>query len=333
MRLSHFLAPALLVAGALAAAPTAKADSTNQQQVVLTVGKESLTIGDIEQRLNSVPAFQLRTFGKTPAEVRKAFVQRVIVPEMLHEQEAAREHLERVPEVRDRVVQVLRDAMDRAIEADVAKHQPATDADVKAYYDAHKSKYNSPRRLRIWRILVASKAEAAKILKEVQGPHSVEHWVALCGNSSLDKATALRNGDLGFVGPDGSTERPRVHVDPALFSAASKVKDGALVPEPVHEGSKWAVVWRRGSLAATHRKLADVDRGIRRVLFRKRVIQATKDLIAQLRTEHLRDVNAGLLDYLNIDDSADITAKKRPGMLPRGPAAPPPRTRTSATPF
>jgi peptidyl-prolyl cis-trans isomerase C len=332
MRLSRFVAGAGLAAVTLAVVPPpAQADGADQQ-VVLTVGEESLTVADVEQRLNAVPAFQLRTFGKTPDEVRKAFVKRVLVPELLHEQEAEREHLDRAPEVRARVSGVLQDAMHRALKVEVARSAPVSDADVKAYFEAHKKKYNSPERLRLWRILVKSKADAEKILGEVRAPGGLEHWITLCGTSSLDKATALRNGDLGFVAPDGSTDKPRVKVDAALFAAADKVKDGAFVTEPVREGSNWAVVWRRGSLPATHRKLADEDHSIRQVLFRKKVLDATKNLITQLRTEYLRDVDSALLDYLHIDASADITARDRPGIVPRGPATVTPRPRATAPP-
>lgn len=320
MRVPRVLALTVLVAGALlVGASPARAGATDRA-VVLTVGPEKLSVGGIEQRLNAVPVFQLRTFGKTADEVRKAFVQRVLVPELLQEQEAMREHLERVPRVRDRVREVLRDALHRALQAQLARQEPVADAAVKAYYEAHKSQYNTPESLRLWRILVASKAQAEKILEQVRGRRSIGHWMSLCGRLSLDKSTALQNGDLGFVKPDGTTDRPALKADPALFAAANKVKDGALVPEPVREGSKWAVVWRRGSLPPTHHKLAEEDHAIRNVLFQREVMQATKDLIAQLRVQHVREVNAGLLDYLSIDDSADITAKARPGRLQRGAA-------------
>ena len=46
-----------------------------------------------------------------------------------------------------------------------------------------------------------------------------------------------------------------MRVDPGLFAAADKVKDGELVKEPVKEGTKFAVIRRRGSLEASTRTL------------------------------------------------------------------------------
>src|SRR5690349_24765067 len=102
----------------------------------------------------------------------------------------------------------------------------------------------------LWRILVGSKEDAQKLLENAKQDLSPKHWNELARDKSLDKSTSLRGGNLGFAEPDGKTSDPNVTVDQALLRAAEKVKDGELVPEPIAEGSSWAIVWRRQSQKA-----------------------------------------------------------------------------------
>lgn len=308
------------MAGLLAAAllaPPRSAVAENDDTVVATVGNEKLTVGEVQQRLLSVPSFQLQTYGKTPTEVRKNFVEKVMIPELLMSEEARRRKLDQDPEVANRIRGVLRSAMLKAIKEQAKKDQPITDKDVTVYYLEHKSDFNTPRRLRIWRILVATKAAAERIIPQVQGINGPRHWMDIARAQSLDKATAMRGGDLGFVRPDGRTATPRVRADPVLFAAADKVKDGTVVPEPIKEGDDWAVVWRRGSMPAVDRTEKQEATTIRHQLQRQRFETATKKLIAKLWKEHVSEQNEKLLQYVTVSQNGDVGARGHPGLLPR----------------
>jgi len=318
MRPGRIALLAALIAAALLAPPRS-AVAENDDTVVATVGNQKLTLGDVQQRLLTVPSFQLQTYGKTPDEVRKNFVEKVMVPEMLFAEEARRRKLDQDPDVAYSIRGVLRGTMLKAVKEETEKNQPVTDKDITVYYLEHKSEFNTPRRLRLWRILVADKPTAEKIIKEAQGTQGPERWMEIARGKSLDKATAMRGGNLGFVRPDGRTETPRVRVDPALFAAADKVKDGEIVPEPVKEGDDWAVVWRRGSMPAVTRTKKDEAMAIRHILRRQRVETATKNLIAKLKKEHVSEQNYKLLQYVNVDETGDVGARERPGLLPRRP--------------
>lgn len=100
--------------------------------------------------------------------------------------------------------------------------------------------------LELRRILVPDPLLAHELLSQLQ-PLDPKRWQALARQHSVDRATYLRAGDLGFVDPSGQTHRPQVRVASALYHAAMAVADGELVPAPVPEGRAWAVVWRRGS--------------------------------------------------------------------------------------
>jgi len=58
---------------------------------------------------------------------------------------------------------------------------------------------------------------AKRIIAESQGAGGPARWRNFARDNSLDAATKLRDGDLGFVRPDGSTETPQLRVDPLAF--------------------------------------------------------------------------------------------------------------------
>ena len=86
--------------------------------------------------------------------------------------------------------------------------------------------------------------------------------LTLLRRSSLNsRATIAWTRPLAFARetsafPDdryGTSTEPGLRVAPAVVRAAAIVHDGELVPSPVREDDSWAVVWRRGSVAAVRR--------------------------------------------------------------------------------
>jgi peptidyl-prolyl cis-trans isomerase C len=287
----------LLVLLACSAASTALA--ADQGAPLITVGTATMSADAVSRRLAALPPYQLARYGKTPSEQKKNFVEQVLVPEMLYGEEAKQRKLDETPALRDRLREALRDAVDRSVREDVLAKQPVTQADIQQYYDENKARFETPKRIRLWRIQVADEATAKDILSQVKGTDGAKKWGELAREKSLDKATAQRGGELGFVRADGSTDVPRIQVDAAIFTAADKVTDGSLVPQPIHEGERWSVIWRRGSVEATKRTVEDETPSIRQILERRRVDKAKQELLAQLRKDHVTDEHPELL--ANID--------------------------------
>ena len=172
--------------------------------MVVSVDKATLTVSDIERRLRNVPSFQLADYGSSPAEVRSNSVDRVLVPELSLSEEAKRRGTDKTPLIADRVRGVLAQALDTELRKGAAAVTPD---EIKSYYDANRHRFNTPRRIKIWRILVGTEAAAKKILSQIKGSdtEAQKHW-SETGPRSQDGATSLRGGDLGFVAP---TARPR----------------------------------------------------------------------------------------------------------------------------
>ena len=287
---------------ALACSAATTAFAADQAEPVITVGTVSMTARAITRRIAALPAYQLARYGKTAGEQKKNFVEQVLVPEMLYGQEAQHRKMDESLQMKDKLREALRDAVDRSLREEVLSKQPITQDELKQYFEENKARFETPKRLRLWRIQVPDEASAKDIITQAKGTDGPKRWSDLAREKSLDKATAQRGGELGFVRADGSTDVPRIQVDPTVFAAADKVTDGTLVPQPIHEGDRWSVIWRRGSVEANKRTLEDESASIRQILERRRVDKARQDLMAELRKNNLKESHPELLS--NIDAQA-----------------------------
>ncbi|MDC3953539.1 peptidyl-prolyl cis-trans isomerase [Polyangium jinanense] len=294
--------------------------------VVAKVGVRTITVREVERRLATMPPFQLRYFGKTHDEIRRKFVEETVLKETLYAEGAEAAKMRELPEVAERVRSVLRNAIVSQIRAEVAAQGGVTDEEVRAYYDANRDKYHAPSRVAIWRILVATREQALDVIQKAKADLSPKRWNELARDLSLDKSTNMRGGNLGLAAPDGTTTDPNVKVDVALVKAVEGVKDSELVPEPVAEGSSWAVVWRRQSIKAVDRPIELEAPSIKQILMHERTQKKIQEVVAALRKEHLGETNPDLLEMLGVSAMGEITPAKRPGTLPssRRPAAGPP---------
>ncbi|MET0792723.1 MAG: peptidyl-prolyl cis-trans isomerase, partial [Polyangiaceae bacterium] len=265
-------------------------------QPVAQVGAESVSTEALIRRLAKIPDFQRAALADTPDLLKRKVLESELIPDVLYAQEAARLKLDARPAVVQRTRELLREALERQLRQEAAARSPVTSAEIRAYFEANRSRFETPRRIHVWRILTDDEALAKRILVESKAVDGIQHWSQFARESSLDKATHLRNGDLGFLHPDGNTDTPTLRVDPALFAAADKLRDGELSPEPLKEGLHFAVIWRRGSMQGVTRTVAQEENSIRQVLERKRVEQARAELLGALRTKYLAANNEALLE-------------------------------------
>jgi peptidyl-prolyl cis-trans isomerase C len=298
------LSAVLLVSGAPAvfaanASPIAKVGDT-------PVGADDLT-----RRLAKIPDFQRAALGDSPDKLKRAVLDTMIVPDLLYAAEANRLKLAERPALRDREREILRQAMEHELRIQTNRDAPVTTEEIKAYFEANQARFETPRRVRIWRILTDDEALAHKIIEDCQGVDGLKRWSQYARESSLDKATQLRDGDLGFVHADGKTDTPTLRVDPALFAGADHLADGELAKAPLKEGTHWAIIWRRGSAPPITRTLAQEEGSIRQVLSRQHLEKARDALLSDLRTKYVSKTNEGLLDNLHFDSEGLPTRESK----------------------
>lgn len=181
----------------------------------------------------------------------------------------------------------------------LATPDPSSDA-LRAELDAHRREFEKPERLRLSRILLGSREEAEKLRARMPKNLTADEFRKLAREHSIDQATHQRGGDLGFVAPDGTTDIPEVRADPALYAAALPLEEGAIAPEPIAEGTGFALVWRRGRLAAVPFDEARATESVRASLRRQAAEKSARELNDELQKKYVRDVHAERLAQLKI---------------------------------
>lgn len=314
----------LVVITALTDVDTARADGSSDR-VLVRVGNQAITVGDVERRLAQVPQFQRATYGATPEEITRNYVEKVLVPELLFAQGALDRGLATNEDVQLRRRDLLKSALLLQLREQAVKPEDVKPDEVLRYYEENKERYNSPARYALWRILVANEGEAQKILEEAKKDPTPRTWTELAREHSLDKSSNMRGGNLGFVTDQGTSADGKTRVELSLVEAAKQVKDGEFVDHPVKEGSGFAVVWRRGSMPAVSRSVADEEQTIRRLIARERSVGAQEKLIADLRAKDAKMVNPNAVDIIDVTSTGEISSRVKPGRIDRRPGRTAPR--------
>lgn len=299
----------LVFLGMLTSAAHAAVD-TRRAAVVLRVGERVLRVGELEERLATLPKLQLALMGN---DAHRRYLEEVAAIDMLLAQGAEQKQLARDARVAFDIQRAQSDATLRSWSRALGSPASLTDDEVRAYFDAHQDRYNSPERILIWRVLCRTREEAVGVLEQAKKEPTVARFSVLAREHSLDKATNLRNGNLGFVAADGTSSEAGLKTDPALVAAARNVKDGEFVSSPVPEGEHFAVVWRRGTVAKVERSWRELAAQIRETAFRERVENDARKKIAELRQQKVTGVDASLLAWVDVPP-VDVTPPKNPPM-------------------
>ena len=113
----------------------------------------------------------------------------------------------------------------------------------------------------------------------------------------------MRGGELGFVAADGKSDIHELEVDPTLFAAAARLKDGEIVRTPVRENDKFAIVWRRGHVAAARADLNTLAPTIRAHLREARAAKAFDDLLIRLKSKYVKDYSPNRLNGVDFGET------------------------------
>jgi peptidyl-prolyl cis-trans isomerase C len=271
----------------------------------------------LEDRLALVPHYQLGMFGDTPDAIRRKFLNDVIVHDELLALGAEEKHLDKDVAIAGQIARSRSDLTLRALRQKLGVAAAISMDDVRKYYEENRERYDSPERVNVWRILCKTREEAAAVLDSAKKDGTVGSFTSLAREHSIDKGTSMRAGNLGFLSPDGSSNEAGVKVDPAIVAAAKQVKDGQFVPTPIAEGANFAVIWRRGTVGASHRTVEMEAEGIRTIIAKQRFEEAQKKMMDDLRAAHVSDVNEGLLASIEIRQATGaVMPRKRPGQVP-----------------
>jgi hypothetical protein len=260
---------------------TGGASSTSKQEgdralVVAEVGKSKITVGQVEDEINKLhPSVRVRF---SSPERRKDFVENLVRFEVLA-REARRRKLDKDPEVIRRVKRAMIDVLMDRLRSSLVKMEQITDRDVEAYYQRHIDTYRQPPRVRVSMIVTKTRGEAAALLaKAKKKSGDVSYFAELAAKHSVDPATKVRRGDLGFFAKDDKK------VPPPVIEAAFAIDGMWTFAGPLRlDNDSWAILIKTGELDGSNRPLEMERNRIRNRLFNERRLKAVEEFVKTLQ--------------------------------------------------
>lgn len=265
-------------------APKAESASAVEAKVLAKVGDRTITVGDFLEALANLDEIDRARF-EAPAR-RKELLDALVETEALA-QEARAKGLEKEPAVAQELRMALRDAMLREIHRSVPKAEALEVAEVRAYYDAHAASYAEPERRRLQAIVVASEAEAKKVLTALGAAPTAQRFGELVKSRSTDASAKTGApldllGDVGFVSAPGDDRGTNARIPEAVRKAAHALAGVGAVSEPIAaEGAFWVVRVTSVS-AARSRSFEEVEKTLRIALAQEKRRAAEKAKLAEL---------------------------------------------------
>ena len=269
------------------AAPPGGLTPAQAAMVVARVGDKNITLGEFAATLERMDQFD-RLRYQTP-ERRKELLDQMITVELLA-REARQRGLDKKPETQAAMRQIMRDAMLADARKSIRGPGDLPEAEVRAYYEAHKSDFMEPERRRVSQLVTKDKQTAQQLIDKAKDLSAAE-WGALVVKQSADphlkgyKGPAEMAGNLGIVGPPDDERGANPRVPDELRDAAFKIGQiGQVYGEPV-QGSdgQWHVVRLTSKTDAHARSFAEAERSIRITMTQEALSAAEKQLEAELR--------------------------------------------------
>lgn len=180
-------------------------DPSQRDLIVAQVGDQRLTLCDFARRINT-PNPYLRARFNAP-EQRRALLQSWVDAELLAAEAQAR-GLADQPEVRRAITLQLARRLEQATRTAVPE-PTITDAEVRAYYEAHRAEYHTEAQVRASQVAFATRPEAERTLAELRGREADNTlFTRLVRERSVDRVSRERDGDLAFFGRAGAEGVP-----------------------------------------------------------------------------------------------------------------------------
>lgn len=272
-------------------------------QVLAKVGDETITLGDFAAALEHMDAFDRIRYQS--AERRKELLDEMITVVLLAKEAKAKGY-DKDPLAQQEVRAILRDAMLAQARANTVTPADVPEAEVRAWFAAHRAEYKDPERRRLSAIVLKDAAAAEAVLEAAK--KSTADWGGLVRSKSLD-AQARADvpsdlaGDFGIVSPPGDArgENPRVP-DPVRAAAFEIPEVNQLAARVVPAGGKFYVVRLTQKLPPHERSYEEAERSIRVKLAQDRLRAKENELLADLRKSVKVEVDEAALATVKVSE-------------------------------
>lgn len=282
------------------------------REVLARVGDRTITLGDFAARLAEQSPY-LRARYNSP-ERRRELLDDMIRFELLV-QEAKRLGLDRDPAVRRIETQALVDELLRTDVDPRLSRESISDADARAFYDAHTAEWNQPPQVRASHLRFGDRAAANRALTALRAASGdPELFRRLAREQSNDAATKESGGDLRFFSrPTPGTVVPGEPPASVAEAAFALAEPGDLAPQVVASPDGFHVVQLTARREAMARGFDEVKPMIVDRLLRERREAAIRELVTRLRREGHVEEDPSVLGSIRIDVAAPAPRESEEG--------------------
>ncbi len=291
------------------------------KKTLAKVGDRVITLGEYAAALERMDSFERMRY-QSP-DRRKRLLDEMIEVELLA-QEARRRGLDKAEETEERVRQILRDQLLDELRKGSPAANDIPEADLRAYYDAHKDDFAEPERRRVSGIVVDSQAQAKTVLAKALKADAaawgqlVEQYSSPRGPRPTPNQPSELAGDLGIVGPLGHPRGANPRVPDPVREAAFKVANvGETYGSVVEADKKFYVVRVTSKTDGRARTFEEAQRAIRTAVVQSRVDEQEKALEKDLRQKFPVKVDDAALEKMPMPPPSAT-----PGAAPGPPPGP-----------
>jgi DNA-directed RNA polymerase subunit F len=205
-------------------------------KVLAHVGDRTITLGDYVASLQHMDQFD-RLRYQSP-ERRRELLKDMINIQILADEAVAKGY-DKDPLAQQEVRSILRNAMMEQARAGAPTSNAIPEAEVHAYFDAHRDQFKDPERRRISVIVVADDKSARDVLESATKTPTSIHWGELVRTKSVDAAAKANvpvdlAGDFGMVTPPGVTTGENGRVPEEVREASFRIPEiGGVYDKPV----------------------------------------------------------------------------------------------------
>jgi hypothetical protein len=278
------------------------ADLVRRAKVFAKVGTASMTVGELEDKINARSPYARRRFAD-PA-VLEEFAKDQLQNELFYqgaEKLGYADDLAVTTFLNQTLVQMfIRKEFEEAVTPDDV---PADD--VAKYYAEHSEEFRRPEMRRARHILVGSEREAKDILEELRSKKGPA-FRAVAKERSLDTETNIRGGDLLYFTEDGKVvgQEGGASIDATLAKSAFELENSGDLSKPLDLGDgKWSVLELTGIRPERVQTVEQAGGLIRRKLWHEEREAALDKLMADLRMELTPEIHAERIELIVLTPS------------------------------
>ena len=251
------------------AAPAEAAAPADPAAVVATVNGKNITEADLSLAEGELS----QQFAQLPPEQRRAAALSAAIEIKVLADKAVADGLDKDPEFQRRVAFLQQ----RALHGEMVEKEVVgkiTDDELRARYDKEIAAQPPVNEVHARHILVKTKEEAEKIIKELDGGADFQK---LANEHTSDPSGKTNGGDLGYFGPG--------QMVPEFDKAAQALAVGAYTKEPVQTQFGWHVIKVEDKRAKQPPAFDAVKENVRSMVIRDKYFALVKQARADAKVE------------------------------------------------